>query len=73
MAVTQVVELKDTRGRKRREMLVQSVIRAGTLDDPHATLPGLGRWVLDTGETLNRNADDDSFTVVATGERVVRA
>ncbi len=72
MAVTQVVEVVDTRGRKRRAVLVQSVIQAGSFDDPHATVPGLGRWRLDTGETLNRNAEDDSFTVVATGERLVR-
>lgn len=66
----QLIEEFDTRasdGRMERLYVYQQIIDAGTLDDPHATIPGLKRIETADGHAVNF-VDDQTFTLVSTGE-----
>lgn len=48
----------------------QDVIRAGTMDDPHATLPGLKWTQLRSGEKLNY-VDENTLRFVHRGQQTL--
>ena len=68
MAITEVIEAMDSRGRIRRVLKVQSWIGTGSLDDPRSGRQGLPHFQLETGELLNHDEHAKTFTVVQTGE-----
>lgn len=47
-----------------------TVIRAGTLDEPNATISGLPRYHLQDGSAVNR-LGEGRFQIVATGEELL--
>lgn len=62
---------RDPQGGVVRLYVYQQIIRAGTFQDPHATIPGLKRIETEDGDAVNF-IDDQTFVRVATGKTLKR-
>lgn len=66
------IRTKDKAGRLVTIYAITEKIRAGTLDDPHATIDGLTTLRTDRGEPVN-SLGDGRYLIVTTGVEVEEA